>query len=157
MPSARRADGKWSTVTRLTIFAAAAIALAAPALAQDAAPPSDTVKAVVEKGVSMEVMGQAGTIDYKADGTFSILQVVPGDYELDVGQQAAVLAEAGQQDQQGADAGAQGPEHVHQPGLGDGGGGEAAHAEIGEAVDPVLLDREPVGRAERGAFLPNQV
>ncbi len=56
---------------RLTIFAAAALALAAPALAQDAAPPSDTVKAVVEKGVSMEVMGQAGTIDYKADGTFS--------------------------------------------------------------------------------------
>ena len=56
---------------RLTIFAAAAIALAAPALAQDAAPPSDTVKTVVEKGVSMEVMGQAGTIDYKADGTFS--------------------------------------------------------------------------------------
>lgn len=56
---------------RLTIFAAVAIALAAPALAQDAAPPSDTVKTVVEKGVSMEVMGQAGTIDYKADGTFS--------------------------------------------------------------------------------------
>jgi hypothetical protein len=27
-------------------------------------PPSDTVKAVVEKGVSMEVMGQAGEIVY---------------------------------------------------------------------------------------------
>jgi len=44
--------------------------LAAPALAQTA-PPSDTVKAVIEKGVTMEVMGQAGDIDYKPDGTFS--------------------------------------------------------------------------------------
>ena len=56
---------------RSTIFAAAAIALAAPAFAQDAAPPSDTVKAVVEKGVMMEVSGNAGTIEYKTDGTFS--------------------------------------------------------------------------------------
>jgi hypothetical protein len=56
---------------RLTIFAAAAIALAAPALAQDAAPPSDTVKAVVEKGVTMDVQGNVGTIEYKPDGTFS--------------------------------------------------------------------------------------
>lgn len=57
---------------RLTILAAAAALMAAPALAQDApAPPSDTVKAVVEKGVTMEVMGQAGDIEYKADGSFS--------------------------------------------------------------------------------------
>ena len=50
---------------KFTTFALAAALLAAPALAQDVAPPSDTVKAVVEKGVSMEVMGQAGEI---ADG-----------------------------------------------------------------------------------------
>lgn len=56
---------------KFTTFALAAALLAAPALAQDVAPPSDTVKAVVEKGVSMEVMGQAGEIAYKADGTFS--------------------------------------------------------------------------------------
>lgn len=56
---------------KLATFALAAVLLAAPALAQDVAPPSDTVKAVVEKGVSMEVMGQAGDIEYKTDGTFS--------------------------------------------------------------------------------------
>ena len=56
---------------KLAMFALAAAMLAAPALAQDVAPPSDTVKAVVEKGVTMEVMGQAGDIEYKADGTFS--------------------------------------------------------------------------------------
>jgi hypothetical protein len=55
---------------RLTILAAAAIMLAVPALAQTA-PASDTVKAVVEKGVSMEVMGQVGSIEYKPDGSFS--------------------------------------------------------------------------------------
>lgn len=55
---------------RLTLLAAAAALIAAPALAQ-IAPPSDTVKAVVEKGVTMEVMGQAGDIEYKADGSFS--------------------------------------------------------------------------------------
>ena len=56
---------------KLAMFALAAAILAAPALAQDVAPPSDTVKTVVEKGVTMEVMGQAGDIEYKADGTFS--------------------------------------------------------------------------------------
>ena len=56
---------------KLAMFALAAAMLAAPALAQDVTPPSDTVKAVVEKGVTMEVMGQAGDIEYKADGTFS--------------------------------------------------------------------------------------
>ena len=54
----------------LTTFAMAAVLFAAPALAQTA-PPSDTVQAVVEKGVTMEVMGQAGDIEYKPDGTFS--------------------------------------------------------------------------------------
>jgi heat shock protein HslJ len=54
---------------KLTTFALAAVLLAAPAL--DQTPPTDTVKAVVEKGVTMEVMGQAGDIEYKPDGTFS--------------------------------------------------------------------------------------
>ena len=49
----------------------AAVIAVAPAFAQDAAPPSDTVKTVVEKGVSMDVQGNVGDIEYKADGTFS--------------------------------------------------------------------------------------
>ena len=52
---------------KLALLAAAMIA--APAYAQD--PPSDTVKAVIEKGVSMDVQGNVGTIEYKPDGTFS--------------------------------------------------------------------------------------
>ena len=49
----------------------AAAMLAAPAFAQEAAAPSDTVAAVVAKGVSMDVGGNVGDIEYKADGTFS--------------------------------------------------------------------------------------
>ena len=49
----------------------AAVLVAAPAFAQEVAPPSDTVKAVVEKGVSMDVQGNVGDIEYKPDGTFS--------------------------------------------------------------------------------------
>lgn len=56
---------------KLTTIALAAVLLAAPALAQTAAPPSDTIKAVLEKGVSIDVGGMVGEIDYKADGTFS--------------------------------------------------------------------------------------
>jgi hypothetical protein len=56
---------------KLTTIALAAVLLAAPALAQTAAPPSDTVKAVLEKGVSIDVGGMVGEIEYKADGTFS--------------------------------------------------------------------------------------
>ena len=54
---------------KLALLAAAAFAL--PAMAQETAPPSDTVKAVIEKGVTMEVAGNVGDIEYKADGTFS--------------------------------------------------------------------------------------
>ena len=53
-----------------TVLLAAAL-IAAPAFAQDAAAPSDTVAAVVAKGVSMDVGGNVGDIEYKADGTFS--------------------------------------------------------------------------------------
>lgn len=43
--------------------------MAAPAFAQAA--PSDTVKAVTEKGVVFDVMGMPVDIDFKADGNFS--------------------------------------------------------------------------------------
>ncbi|HOZ27070.1 MAG TPA: hypothetical protein PLH23_05270 [Hyphomonadaceae bacterium] len=72
----------------------AAAMLAAPALAQDVAPPSDTVKAVVEKGVTMEVMGQAGDIEYKADGTFSGFDgQIEGTYKTN-GNKLCITAEA---------------------------------------------------------------
>ncbi len=45
--------------------------IAAPALAQTAAPPSDTIKTVIEKGMTIDVGGMVGSIEYKADGTFS--------------------------------------------------------------------------------------
>jgi hypothetical protein len=56
---------------RLATIALIAGLLAAPALAQTPAPPSDTLKAVMEKGITMSVMGNTGNIDYKPDGTFS--------------------------------------------------------------------------------------
>lgn len=52
----------------------AIVMVGAPALAiaqETTAPASDTVAAVVAKGVSMDVGGNVGNIDYKADGTFS--------------------------------------------------------------------------------------
>ena len=55
---------------KLKLVLAAAVLLSAPAFAQGAAA-SDTVKAIVEKGVSVEIGGFAGNLDYKADGTFS--------------------------------------------------------------------------------------
>ncbi len=53
---------------RLLALAFAAGMLAAPAFA--AAPPSDTLKAVIEKGVTLSVQGMDFDIDYKPDGTF---------------------------------------------------------------------------------------
>ena len=53
------------------LAAAAALAVPAIAIAQEATAPSDTVKAVVEKGVTMEVAGNVGDIEYKPDGSFS--------------------------------------------------------------------------------------
>jgi phosphate-selective porin len=65
---------------KLALLAAAMIA--APAFAQ--APATDTVKAVVEKGVSIEIGGFAGTVDYKADGTFSGFDgMFSGTYKVD--------------------------------------------------------------------------
>lgn len=56
---------------KLATITLAAVLLAAPALAQDVAPPSDTIKAVLEKGVTIDVGGMTGDIEYKNDGTFS--------------------------------------------------------------------------------------
>lgn len=58
---------------RLTVLALTAAMLAAPVLAQEApaAPPTDTIKAVTEKGVFFDVMGMEIDMDFKADGTFT--------------------------------------------------------------------------------------
>jgi hypothetical protein len=53
------------------IAIALAALIAAPAFAQTAAPPSDTVKAMTEKGIVIEVMGMPIDIAYKPDGTFA--------------------------------------------------------------------------------------
>jgi phosphate-selective porin len=68
---------------KLALLAAAA-ALVAPAIAIAQTAPSDTVKAVVEKGVTMEVAGNAGDIEYKTDGTFSGFDgMFAGTYKTD--------------------------------------------------------------------------
>ncbi len=70
-----------------------AVLFAAPALAQGA-PPSDTVKAVVEKGVSMDVQGNVGDIEYKPDGTFSGFDgMFSGTYKTD-GNRLCITVEA---------------------------------------------------------------
>ncbi len=76
-------------------FALLAAALfAAPAFAQTAAPPSDTVKAVVEKGVTMDVQGNVGDIEYKPDGTFSGFDgMFSGTYKTD-GSKLCITVEA---------------------------------------------------------------
>jgi len=60
---------------RLTTFALAAALLAGPAVAQDAAPalapPSDTMQAIVAKGMIMSVMGMEGDMTFTPDGNFS--------------------------------------------------------------------------------------
>jgi hypothetical protein len=60
---------------RLTTFAMAAVLFAGPAFAQDAAPalapPSDTLQAIVAKGMTMSIMGMSGNMDFTKDGNFS--------------------------------------------------------------------------------------
>ena len=52
------------------LLAAAAMMIAAPAFAQAADNVTDTIKEVTTKGVTLNVMGTEGDIDYSADGTF---------------------------------------------------------------------------------------
>lgn len=54
---------------KLKTITFAALLCAAPAFAQ--APPSDTLKTIVEKGMTLSVMGMEGNMDFKPDGTFS--------------------------------------------------------------------------------------
>ena len=72
---------------RLTTLALAAALLAGPALAQQApalAPPSDTLQAIVEKGMTMSVMGMSGNMDFTKDGNFSGFDgQFAGTYKLD--------------------------------------------------------------------------
>jgi phosphate-selective porin len=68
---------------KLKLALAAAVLMSAPAFAQGAAA-SDTVAAIISKGVSIEISGFAGTVDYKADGTFSGFDgMFEGTYKVD--------------------------------------------------------------------------
>lgn len=67
---------------KLALLVAAMIA--APAFAQTAAPASDTVKAMVDKGVVMKVMDFEGEVTYTADGKFSGFDgMFSGTYTVD--------------------------------------------------------------------------
>lgn|SRR5690606_15715132 len=66
-----------------TAIAAAMTMCAAPALAQEAAPASDTVKAVIEKGSKLSVMDMEFVLTYKADGTYTDDQGSGGKYRVD--------------------------------------------------------------------------
>jgi hypothetical protein len=84
---------------KLKLLAAVAALAAAPALAQTA-PPSDTVKLVLEKGTTMSVaqMGITGDVVYKADGTFTGFDgQYEGTYKVD-GSKLCVTAPAVGQD-----------------------------------------------------------
>lgn len=75
---------------RLALLAAAMIA--APAFAQE--PPSETIKNVIEKGVSMDAQGNVGEIEYKPDGTFSGFDgMFSGTYKAD-GNKLCITVEA---------------------------------------------------------------
>ena len=68
---------------RLTTLALAAAMLAAPAMAQSA-PPSDTLQAIVAKGMTMSVMGMSGNMDFTKEGNFSGFDgQFAGTYKLD--------------------------------------------------------------------------
>ena len=65
---------------RLTAIALALALIAAPALAQEAAPASDTIKEVTAKGVIFDVMGMEIDMDFKADGK-KLCLTIPGMIE----------------------------------------------------------------------------
>jgi hypothetical protein len=69
----------------LTIALAATL-LAAPAFAQTpaGAPASDSVKAVIEKGLIIDIMGMPVDMLFNKDGTFAAMQgAYPGKYRVD--------------------------------------------------------------------------
>lgn len=67
------------------IVAAVAMLAATPALAQTAgAPPSDSVKAILEKGLMIDIMGMPVDMIFNKDGTFAAMQgAYPGKYRVD--------------------------------------------------------------------------
>jgi len=69
-------------------IAAAIMICAGPVFAQEAtpaaaAPASDTVKAIVEKGSKLSVMDMEFVLTYKADGTYTDDQGSGGKYRVD--------------------------------------------------------------------------
>ncbi len=71
---------------RLISLALMAGLLAAPALAQTPAPPNDTIKAMIEKGITMSVMGFSGDMAYTKDGKYSGFDgMATGTYTVDGG------------------------------------------------------------------------
>ena len=62
-------SGRYNMKIAKSLLAATAALVAIPAFAQTA--PSDTIALVLEKGVTMDVQGNVGDIEYKSDGTFS--------------------------------------------------------------------------------------
>ena len=67
---------------RLALLAASCVAL--PVIAQEAAAPSDTVKAILEKGITIDAGGMAGDIVYTPDGKFSGFDgMFEGTYKAD--------------------------------------------------------------------------
>lgn len=80
------------------IILAAAVGLAAaPALAQTA--PSDTLAVVLEKGVTLNVigMGMTGDVAYKPDGTFSGFDgQYEGTYKIDGSKLCSTAAAVGE-------------------------------------------------------------
>jgi len=69
---------------RLLSLALMAALVAAPALAQTPAPPNDTIKAMIAKGVTMSVMGFQGDMNYTPDGKYSGFDgMATGTYTVD--------------------------------------------------------------------------
>ena len=74
---------------KLTIAVAALATFAAPVLAQTpapaapAAPPIDTIVAIVEKGDVLDVMGMPYTLTYKPDGSYTDDQGSGGKWRAD--------------------------------------------------------------------------
>jgi len=67
------------------IFAAVAVLAAAPAFSQTpGAPATDSVKAVIEKGLIIDIMGMPVDMLFNKDGTFAAMGgAYPGKYRVD--------------------------------------------------------------------------
>lgn len=69
---------------KLKLAVLAAVMVAVPAIAQEAAAPTDTVKLIVEKGITIDAGGMVGDIIYSPDGKFSGFDgMFEGTYKTD--------------------------------------------------------------------------